>query len=88
MICYNPNITFSRYESIDERLEQISRYCASIDYKDGHYSLLPYNLQINTPELLSYNATDAFIADYIERVKQSRNKDFLLRILFLRICSP
>lgn len=48
MICYNPNITFSRYESIDERLEQISRYCASIDYKDGHYSLLPYNLQINT----------------------------------------
>lgn len=67
MICYNPNITFSRYESIDERLEQISRYCASIDYKDGHYSLLPYNLQINTPELLSYNATDAFIADYIEK---------------------
>ena len=37
---------------VDERLEQISRYCASIDYKDGHYSLLPYNLQINTPKLL------------------------------------
>lgn len=67
MICYNPNITFSRYESIDERLEQISKYCAFIDYKDGHYTLLPYNLQINTPELLSYNATDAFIKDYIEK---------------------
>ena len=67
MICYNPNITFSRYESIDERLEQISKFCASIDYKDGHYGLLPYNLQINIPESLSFNATDAFIADYIEK---------------------
>lgn len=67
IICYNPNITFSRYESIDERLEQISRYCASIDYKDKHYSLLPYNLQINIPELLSYNAADVFIGEYIEK---------------------
>lgn len=66
MICYNPNITFSRYESIDERLEQIMRYCAAIDYKDGHYSLLPYNLQINTPEVLSYNAVDSFVGEYLE----------------------
>ena len=87
MICYNPNITFSRYESIDERLEQISRYCASIDYKDGHYSLLPYNLQINTPELLSYNATDAFIADYIEKSETIKKqglsfKDIISKDLF------
>ena len=67
IICYNPNVTFSRYESIDERLEQVLKYCASIDYKDGHYSLLPYNLQINTPESLSYDETDEFIADYIEK---------------------
>lgn len=87
MICYNPNITFSRYESIDERLEQISKYCAFIDYKDGHYSLLPYNLQINTPELLSYNATDAFIGDYIEKSETIKKqglsfKDIISKDLF------
>lgn len=87
MICYNPNITFSRYESIDERLEQITRYCASIDYKDGHYSLLPYNLQINTPEPLSYNATDTFIGDYIEKSETIKKqglsfKDIISKDLF------
>lgn len=87
MICYNPNITFSRYESIDERLEHISRYCASIDYKDGHYSLLPYNLQINIPELLSYNATDSFIGDYIEKSETIKKqglsfKDIISKDLF------
>lgn len=87
MICYNPNITFSRYESIDERLEQISKFCASIDYKDGHYGLLPYNLQINIPESLSFNATDAFIADYIEKSETIKKqglsfKDIISKDLF------
>ena len=87
IICYNPNVTFSRYESIDERLEQISRYCAVVDYKDGHYSLLPYNLQINTPELLSYNAVDEFIQDYVEKAEAIKKqglsfKDFLSKELF------
>lgn len=65
MICYNPGITFSRYETIDDRLEQIMRFCAAIDYKDGHYSLLPYNLQINTPEVLEYQAVDSFVSEYL-----------------------
>ena len=67
IICYNPNITYSRYESIDERLEKLCKYCATIDYKDGHYSLLPYNLQINTPQMLNSMAADSFITEYIEK---------------------
>ena len=87
MICYNPNITFSRYESIDERLEQLSKYCASVDYKDGHYSLLPYNLQINIPELMTYNAVDEFINDYVDKAETIKKqglsfKDILSKDLF------
>lgn len=67
LICYNPNITFSRYESIDERLEQIQKFCAAIEYKDGHYGLLPYNLQINIPSAITGNAANQFIAEYSER---------------------
>ncbi len=39
IICYNPNINFSRYESIDERIEQISKYCATIEFKENNYCL-------------------------------------------------
>ena len=28
--------------------------------------MLPYNLQINTPEVLSYNAVDSFVGEYLE----------------------
>ena len=66
MICYNPNIIFSRYESIDERLEQIMRYCAAIDYKDGNYALLPYNLRVNIPKPIGYDAVDDFVSEYLE----------------------
>lgn len=87
IICYNPNITFSRYESIDERLEQISKYCASIDYKDGHYGLLPYNLQINTPASLSFNTIDSFVKEYVEKSETIKKqglsfKDIIAEDLF------
>ena len=87
IICYNPNITFSRYESIDERLEQISKYCVSIDYKDGHYSLLPYNLQINLPEPLQNDEIDAFVSDYVEKSETVKKqglsfKDIISKDLF------
>lgn len=67
LICYNPNVTFSRYESIDERIEQITKYCASVDYKDGRYRLLPYNLQINTADVLNNDKIDIFVKDYMEK---------------------
>ncbi len=87
VICYNPNITFSRYESIDERIEQILKYCVSVDYKDGHYGLLPYNLQINTPAQLTFSETDEFINDYVEKGETIKKqglsfKDILSKDLF------
>lgn len=73
IICYNSNVTFSRYESIGERLETLRKYCVQIDYKDRHYRLLPYNLQINIPEQLSGDAAEEFINKYVdssERIKK------------------
>lgn len=67
MICYNPDISFSRYENIDERLEVIHQYSTSIEYKSGHYHLLPYNLTISTLEPLSACVVDKFIEEYVEK---------------------
>src|SRR5699024_9113254 len=67
MICYNPDIPFSRYENIDERLEVIHQYSTSIEYKSGHYRLLPYNLTISTLEPLSACDVDKFIEEYVEK---------------------
>ena len=37
LICHNPGVTFSRYESIEDRMEQISKYCIPMDYKEDVY---------------------------------------------------
>ena len=79
IICYNPNITFSRYESIDERLEQIQKYCASIDFKDGHYGLLPYNLQINIPDIPIGDIADDFISEYAEKSETIKKQGLSFR---------
>lgn len=79
VICYNSNIIYSRYESIDERLEQIGKYCVSIDFKDGHYSLMPYNLQISIPETLSSDEIDAFVADYAEKSESIKKQGLSFR---------
>ncbi len=66
IICHNPNVVYSRYESIDDRLEQLSRNCAIIDYKDGNYNLMPFNLKLQIPKALSYEQTDDFSKKYTE----------------------
>lgn len=79
VICYNPGIIYSRYESIDERLEQLQKYCAAVDYKDGHYGLLPYNLKINIPAVPAGRAADSFISEYTERSEAIRKRGLSFR---------
>ena len=74
LICYNPGVTFSRYESIDERLEQITKYCVSIDYKDNSYRLLPYNLSIKLPEMMDVSTSKKFVDEYHKAAEIIKNK--------------
>ncbi len=87
VICYNPDIIFSRYESIDERLENITRYCAAIEYKDGSYELLPYNLKVNIPDSPNNMQIESFIHEYTgqsEKIKKQglSFRDILAKELF------
>lgn len=87
IICYNSGVSFSRYESIEERLENITRYCTLIDFKDSHYRLLPYNLQLNIPNMLSNHDIEAFIKDYVDESETIKKqglsfKDILSSDLF------
>ena len=87
IVCYNPGVQYSRYESIDEHLDTITRFCTMIDFKDNHYSLLPYNLQMNIPKLLSNQEVDEFIKDYADKSERIKKqglsfKDILSNELF------
>lgn len=66
LICYNPGVEFSRYDNIEDRLEQITKYCVSIDYKDNSYRLLPYDLQIQLPEMMDSETSKKFIDEYFK----------------------
>lgn len=74
LICHNPGVTFSRYESIEDRMEQIAKYCVPIDYKDNQYMLLPYNLPIKLPQLMDTKTTNNFTDTYFKAAEVIKNK--------------
>lgn len=87
VICYNPEISYSRYESIDDRLAAITRFCTTVGYKDGHYALQPYNLEINIPKMISSEAVDQFVDDYVSKSEEIKKrglsfKDIITNNLF------
>lgn len=69
IICHNPEAQFSRYESIDDRLEQIAKYSISVEYKDGNYQLLPFGLPISIFE--QKNAVE--ITDIVKQYTEAAN---------------
>lgn len=66
IICHNPEVQFSRYESIDDRLEQIAKYSISVEYKDGNYQLLPFGLPISISEPKDAKEITELVKQYTE----------------------
>lgn len=79
IICYNPDIIFSRYENINEHLNVIMKYCTTIEYKDNQYKLLPYNLKINIPEPLNNCTIEKFVKEYHEKSENIKKKGLSFR---------
>lgn len=66
IICHNPNITFSKYESIDEYLGEIKKHCSLVEYADKKYVIQPYGLPIDAAPEFSKDRISDFINKYIE----------------------
>ena len=66
IICHNPEAQFSRYESINDRLEQIAKYSISVEYKDGNYQLLPFGLPISISEQKDAKEITELVKQYTE----------------------
>ena len=74
LICHNPGVNFSRYESIEDRLEQIAKHCVQMEYKDNQYMLLPYNLPITLPQMMDSKAINTFTDTYFKVAEVIKNK--------------
>jgi len=74
ILCHNPNVSFSRYESIDEHLTAIKEHCSIIEYVDKKYVLLPYELTINIAPELSGEKSEKFIKQYIEENETAKRR--------------
>lgn len=66
IICHNPEVQLSRYESIDDRLEQLAKYSISVEYKDGNYQLLPFGLPISISEQKDAKEITELVKQYTE----------------------
>ena len=66
VICHNPGIAFSRYESIDEHLSEVKNHCSLVEYADKKYLLQPYSLPVNIAPELPKDKIAVFISEYIK----------------------
>ena len=87
VICYNPNVQYSQYERIEERLEDITKFCATVEYRDRAYRLLPYNLPINIKPPMTGSESDQYIREYADHHEKLKKqglafKDILAPVLF------
>ena len=74
IICHDPDVQLSRYESIDDRLAQIEKYSISVEYKDGNYQLLPFGLPVYIENPKSPAEIAAFVKDYTEAANIIKHK--------------
>ncbi|MBE6612156.1 MAG: cell division protein FtsK [Ruminococcaceae bacterium] len=87
VICRNPSVNFSRYDNMDDRMEQLAKVCASVEYRDGQYRLMPYNLPIGIPDTPTADDADDFAAEYAKQCEAVKKQglsfgDILPRQLF------
>ena len=69
VICHDPDVQLSRYESIDDRMEQIEKYSISIEFKDRNYRLRPFGL----PVLIPQARTTVEIVEIVKKYSEATN---------------
>ncbi len=74
IICHDPAIQLSRYESLDERLEQMQKYSISAEYRDGTYYLLPFGLPVSIMPAKDMTEISRFTAEYAEAANVIKHK--------------
>jgi len=74
IICYNPNIIFSKYESIDGHLAGIRNHCSMIDFIEKNYTIQPYGIPIIIAEELPKDNIYSFMEEYIKASEALKHK--------------
>ncbi|MCL2645906.1 MAG: FtsK/SpoIIIE domain-containing protein [Phycisphaerales bacterium] len=74
IICHNPSIAFSKYESMDEHLREIAKHSSLIEYVGGKCVLQPYDLQINAPPEMGRNRVGTFVDEYAKTYTDAQNR--------------
>lgn len=73
VIHYNKDIKFSRYDNVDEYIEQIKKCADIIEIKDYACYLHPYHLEVDGYADVSISA-EKFAADYFERANAVKSR--------------
>ncbi|MBR5881063.1 MAG: cell division protein FtsK, partial [Clostridia bacterium] len=79
VICYNPEITLSRYDNHDEFVEMVRKQSSCFTYGDGGYQLQPYGLSVSVNDMLSGKQMEEFVNEYTDRVNKVKNKSLSFR---------
>ncbi|MDO4343802.1 MAG: FtsK/SpoIIIE domain-containing protein [Eubacteriales bacterium] len=74
IICHNPQVAFSHYEDPGAKLETMLRYCEKAEYRNGGYYLMPSELKLHIPNVLSAADGSRFGQEYSEKVEKIKRR--------------
>lgn len=74
IICYNPDVTISRYDNHEGYIEQIKKISTCFSYADSSYVLSPYNLKAHARKMMSGQELSEFVTQYFDHVKNKKSK--------------
>lgn len=74
LLCYNQDVNYSSYDPIENRVEELKQFCSVLEYRNGSYQLLPFNLPVSLPAPLSESRILDFAPQYQERCKEISGK--------------
>lgn len=89
VICNNKAIRYSSYDNIDDKIDGLKRFSSNIEYREGKYQLLPFNLPVSIRDSMSRGEITSFVNTYAELSEKIKNRglsfeDILDNKLFLR----
>lgn len=74
VICNNKAIRYSSYDNLDDKIDGLKRFSSNIEYREGKYQLLPFNLPVSIKDSMSSREITSFVNTYAELSEKIKNR--------------
>ena len=74
LFCFNPNVTYSKYDETEARIQEVRKLCTVISCRDGKYRVDPFGLALTIPDLPDFDRINFFTSEYASVCAEIKKK--------------